>query len=66
MRPGMVLAKESEGGLRDWVKGLGPSVRVDVLAQAMVKTMIAVEGQGEEKGEEREILENEGIKRLGA
>lgn len=35
MRPGMVLAKEAN--LRDMVRGLAPSVTVNVLAKAMVK-----------------------------
>jgi len=51
MRPGMVLAKEMN--VRDWVRGFGPSVRVDVLARVMVD--VAVEGSGER------VWENDGI-----
>ncbi|KAL7916748.1 hypothetical protein GGI35DRAFT_485892 [Trichoderma velutinum] len=40
MRPGMVLAKDFN--LRDMVRGLGPSLPVDVLAKAMQK--VALEG----------------------
>ena len=35
MRPGFVLAKETT--LKDLVRGMGPSVRVDVLATAMLR-----------------------------
>lgn len=47
MRPGMVLAKESS--LRDLVRGLGPSVKVDKLAAEMVRRVVNGEG-GKRKG----------------
>ena len=44
MRPGFVLAKETN--LRDLVRGLGPSIRVDKLASMMVTATLngSVEG----------------------
>lgn len=50
MRPGMVLAKEPN--LRDLVRGLGPSVKVDKLAAEMVRRVVNGGGRGtKRKGE---------------
>ncbi len=51
MRPGLVLAKERN--LVDMVKGLGPSVRVDKLAGAMIAK--ALDGGGSQIVENGEI-----------
>ncbi|KAL9610211.1 MAG: hypothetical protein Q9204_009095, partial [Flavoplaca sp. TL-2023a] len=51
MRPGTVLGKEM--GLLNMVKGLGPSVKVDKLAGAMVR--IALDGVGKQIIEKSEI-----------
>lgn len=48
MRPGLVLAKESN--FRDMIRGMGPSVRVDRLAGLMVKTAV--------EGADKQIFEN--------
>lgn len=55
VRPGMVLTRESS--LRNWVVGLGPSVRVDVLAAVMLDVAL--------RGSEKQILENSAINELG-
>ena len=54
MRPGMVLSKETN--VRSLVFGLGPSVRVDVLAAVMLDVAL--------KGSEQQILENSEINHL--
>lgn len=54
MRPGFVLAKQAN--LRDVVRGLGPSVRVDVLAGAMVRAAM--------EGGMQQIVENADIPKL--
>ncbi|TVY85096.1 hypothetical protein LSUE1_G001384 [Lachnellula suecica] len=56
MRPGFVLAKEQS--IRDTIRGLGPSVRVDVLAQAMIASAL--------NGSKIQIADNAEINRLGA
>ncbi|KAL9079234.1 MAG: hypothetical protein Q9157_001852 [Trypethelium eluteriae] len=48
MRPGFVLAKDTN--LRDMLKGLAPSVKVNVLASAMIKSALG--------GNEHQIVEN--------
>jgi hypothetical protein len=50
----MVLSKETN--LRSLVFGLGPSVRTDILAAAMLEVAV--------KGNEQQILENSDISRL--
>ncbi|KAL8731529.1 MAG: hypothetical protein Q9166_003375 [cf. Caloplaca sp. 2 TL-2023] len=50
-RPGLVLAKETS--LRDMVRGLGPSIRVDKLAGAMIEKGLS--------GGETQIIENREI-----
>jgi hypothetical protein len=54
MRPGMVLSKETN--MRSLVMGLGPSVRVDVLAAVMLGVAL--------NGSEHQILENSTINQL--
>jgi hypothetical protein len=56
MRPGFVLAKEQS--IKDIVRGLGPSVRVDVLAQVMIALLL--------NGSKRQVVENTEIRELGA
>lgn len=51
MRPGMVLSKEMT--IRSLVFGLGPSVKVDALAQVMIDLAL--------QGNERQVLENNNI-----
>lgn len=53
MRPGMVLTKESS--VVDWIRGAAPSVRVDVLAKAMIN--VAVQGGKDRIFENAEIPE---------
>ena len=54
MRPGMVLKKEFN--MRDAVRGLAPSVRVDVLAKAMVEVAV--------KGGEKDTFENVNLRSM--
>ena len=54
VRPGMVLRKK--WAVTDWIWGAGPSVRVDVLAKAMIN--LALEG-GKEK-----IIENSDLSEI--
>ena len=54
MRPGFVLAKETN--LRDMMKGLAPSVRVDVLAAAMIHAAL--------NGSKHQIVENAAISQM--
>lgn len=56
LRPGMVLSKG--GSFTDWIRGLAPSVRVDVLARTAVNVAVR-NGSGEK------VLENEAIKSWG-
>lgn len=56
LRPGMVLSKG--GSFADWIRGLAPSVRVDVLARTAVDVAVGY-GSGEK------VLENEAIKSWG-
>ena len=56
MEPGFVLAKEQS--VRDTIRGLGPSVRVDVLARAMISLAL--------NGSKIQLVENNEIKGLGA
>ncbi|KAF9888973.1 hypothetical protein FE257_008143 [Aspergillus nanangensis] len=56
MRPGMVLSRQ--GTLMDQVRGLAPSVRVDVLAKAAVD--VAVQGHTENIWENSRIAEWKG------
>jgi hypothetical protein len=51
MRPGMVLAKETN--VKDIVRGLLPSVRVDVMASKMLDVAL--------KGSDHQIFENTDI-----
>lgn len=51
VRPGMVLARQAN--LRDMIRGLGPSVRVDTLAGMMLRTAL--------EGSEDHILDNGSI-----
>jgi len=53
-RPGFVLAKEAN--LRDTIRGLGPSVKVDALASAMINVALV--------GTKDHIVENPAIKQL--
>ena len=55
MRPGFVLAKETT--VKDLVRGMGPSVKVDVLAAAMLAVA--------RKGNETLIVENATLNQLG-
>lgn len=54
-RPGFVLAKETN--MKDMIRGLGPSVGVDILARAMVNVAL--------NGKAPQIVENSFIKQLG-
>ncbi|MCJ1267560.1 hypothetical protein MMC22_007445 [Lobaria immixta] len=54
MRPGFVLAKETS--LRDVIKALAPSVRVNVLAAAMIHVVL--------NGSKHQIMENKAISSL--
>ena len=54
MRPGFVLAKEAN--LMDMIKGLTPSVRVDVLAAAMINAAL--------NGSTHQIVENAAISQM--
>ena len=56
VRPGFVLKKETN--VRDLVRELGPSVRVDVLAKVMLGAAL--------NGNEQQILENSNINQLGS
>lgn len=56
MRPSFVLAKEKN--LIDGIKGLAPSVRVDVLAAAMIHVAL--------NGVEHQIVENSAIRSVGS
>lgn len=56
MRPGMVRSKETN--IRSLVLGFGPSVRVDMLAAAMLEIAL--------NGNEDQTLENATINKLGS
>lgn len=55
MKPGFVLAKQQS--VRDAVRGLVPSVRVDILARAMIASVFDASG--------RHVIENTEIRELG-
>ncbi|GIJ90179.1 hypothetical protein Asppvi_009131 [Aspergillus pseudoviridinutans] len=57
MRPGLVLSRQ--GTFADRVRGLAPSVRVDVLARAAVD--VAVQGHSEKIWENAQITEWKGV-----
>jgi hypothetical protein len=56
MRPGFVLAREQS--IRDTIRGMGPSVKVDILARALISSAM--------NGSKTQLVENIGIKELGA
>jgi hypothetical protein len=56
MRPGFVLAREQS--IRDTIRGMGPSVKVDILARALISSAM--------NGSKAQLVENIGIKELGA
>lgn len=56
MRPGFVLAKETN--LRDMMRGFAPSVRVDVLAAAMIHVAL--------NGSKDQTVENTAISQLAS
>ena len=55
MRPGMVLAKDAN--IRDMIRSLAPSVKVDVLAKVMLK--VALDGSRDR------VIENSTINQQG-
>jgi hypothetical protein len=58
MRPGMVLSRQ--GTFADRIRGLAPSVRVDVLARTAVD--VVVQGHSEKIWKNAQITEWKGVR----